>query len=232
MPISVDKWFEGVNYEVGFWQNYLNTKGGARWHGDYLNRLDPGRPFNRLVQEAIRDTGLHEIEVLDVGSGPITSLGYASQKFDIRITAVDPLADAYSVLLKEAGVTPPVETQKCFGETLLEYFGSRRFHVCHSCNALDHSLDPRAILLAMAQLLHPHGLMYVRMHKNEGESTGYCGLHNWNFDKDENNNFILWRGAEKYKINEDLSDFVEGQVAEMVIDEEPEVVFVGYRKAA
>ena len=184
-----------------------------------------------MVEEAIPDTGSREIELLDVGSGPITSLGYVSKKFDIRITATDPLADAYSVLLKEAGVTPPVKTQKCFGENLLQHFGSRRFHVCHSCNALDHSMDPRTILVAMAQLLHPQGLMYVRVHKNEGESAGYSGLHNWNFDRDENNNFILWRSEEKYKINEDLSDFVEGQVSELVTENGPEIFFVGYRKA-
>jgi hypothetical protein len=40
MPISADKWFDGVNFEVGFWQNYLKTK-GARWPDDYSNRLDP-----------------------------------------------------------------------------------------------------------------------------------------------------------------------------------------------
>jgi SAM-dependent methyltransferase len=231
MPISPDKWFEGVNYEVGFWQNYLNAKGGVRWSDDFRNRFDPNRPFNSMVEEAIRDTGSREIELLDVGSGPVTSLGYVSKRFDIRITAVDPLADAYSVLLDEAGVMPPVKTQNCFGENLLQHFGSRRFHVCHSCNALDHSLDPRNILFAMAQLLRPHGLMFVRVHKNEGESTGYSGLHNWNFDTDENRNFILWRGSEKYKINEDLSDFVDGRAAEMHVDDDPEIVFIGYRKA-
>jgi len=231
MPITPDKWFEGVNFEVGFWQNYLNTK-GAHWSDDYRQRLDPNKPFDSRVEAAIPDTGSREIELLDVGSGPITSLGYVSKKFDIKITAVDPLADAYTVLLKEAGVTAPVRTQKCFGEKLLEHFGSRRFDVCHSCNALDHSLDPRSILLGMAQLLRPRGLMYVQVHKNEGQSTGYSGLHNWNFDKDKNDNFILWRGEEKYTINEDLSDFVEGQATEMVTENGPEVFFVGYRKAA
>ena len=226
MPISADKWFEGVNFEVGFWQNCLYTN-GAQWPDEYRSRLNPNRPFNSMVEQAIRDTGSREIEILDVGSGPITSLGYVSKKFDVRITATDPLADAYTVLLNEAGVTPPIRTQKCFGESLLQHFGNRRFHVCHSSNALDHSLDPRTILVAMAQLLHPQGLMYVRVYKNEGESTKYSGMHNWNFDRDENNNFILWRGAEIYKINEDLSDFVEGQVTE----EGPELVFIAYRKA-
>lgn len=230
MPISADKWFEGVDFEVGFWRNWINKK-GWQWPEDYRARLDPKKPFDRNIEEAIRDVGSREIDLLDVGSGPITSLGYVSTKFDINITATDPLAETYSVLLQEAGVTPPIRTQMCFGENLLEYFGSRRFHVCHSCNALDHSMDPRTILLAMAQLLRPQGLMYVRVHKNEGESARYSGLHNWNFDKDENNNFILWRGSERYKINEELSDFVEGRLTNFNAGNGPEFVFIGYRNA-
>ena len=231
MPVSGEKWFDGVGFEVGFWQNYLNTK-GAQWPDDYRSRLDPNKPFDSGVEEAIRDTGLREIEVLDVGAGPITALGYVSKKFDIRITATDPLADAYSILLQEAAVTPPIKTQKCFGENLLQHFGSRRFHVCHSSNALDHSMDPLTILLAMAQLLYPHGLMYVKVFRNEGEKARYSGLHNWNFDKDENNNFILWRGDEKYNVNDVLSDLVEGQLTDLGNADGPELIFVGYRKAA
>jgi SAM-dependent methyltransferase len=230
LPISTEKWFDGVRFEVGFWQAYLNAKDGP-WPEDLRIRLDQNRAFDSLVEAAIPDMGSRQIELLDVGAGPITSLGYISKKFDINITAIDPLADAYSVLLKEAGVTPPIATQKCFGENLLQHFGNRRFHVCHSCNALDHCIDPRAIMRAMAQLLHPNGLMYVRVYKNEGEGAGYAGLHNWNFDKDKNNNFILWRGAEKYKVNEDLSDLVEGRLTEVETGERPSLAFVGYRKA-
>ena len=83
----------------------------------------------------------------------------------------------------------------------------------------------------MAQLLHPYGLLYVKTYKNEGEHTGYSGLHNWNFDKDENNNLILWRGAEKYNVNADLSDFVEGRLTELIVPGGPWLIFVGYRKA-
>lgn len=232
MPVPADKWYEGLDFELGFWQNYLNTK-GAQYAEDYRVRLDPNRPFNGMVEDAIRNIGSREIDLLDVGSGPLTSLGYVSKEFDIKITATDPLADAYSVLLREAGVTPPVKTQKCFGENLLQHFGSRRFHVCHSCNALDHSMDPLTILLAMAQLLHPHGLLYVRVHTNEGENTGYSGLHNWNFDKDKNNNLVLWRGSERYNINEELSDFVQGHVTDFFHRNigASELIFIGYRKA-
>jgi SAM-dependent methyltransferase len=231
MAIPANIWLGGVNYELGFWRQYIHSK-GAQWPEDFRNRIDPKRPLNPKVENAIRDTGSREIEILDVGSGPITSLGYVSNKFDIKITATDPLAEQYSTFLDEVGVTPPVRTQKCFGENLLDQFGSRRFDVCYSSNALDHSLDPRNILRAMALLLRPHGLLYVQVHKNEGEKARYTGLHNWNFDRDENNNFILWRGEEKYKINEDLSDIVESQVSESITSDGPEIFLVGYRKAA
>lgn len=230
LPISADKWFEGLDFELNFWSNWLGTKGGP-WPEDYRARLNPNKPFDQLVENAIPDTGSREIEILDVGSGPITSLGYVCKKFDIRITAVDPLADAYSVLLQNAGVTAPITTQKCFGENLLNYFGDRHFDVCHSRNALDHSMNPLVALRAMAQLLRPGGLMYVRVHKNEGENAHYSGLHNWNFDKDEMNNFVLWRASEHYRINEELSDLVDGQLAELVAEYSSELVFTAYRKA-
>jgi SAM-dependent methyltransferase len=232
LPVSSDKWFDGVDFEVRFWQSWLNTKGGP-WPEDYRTRLDAAKPFDPLVEEAIRDTSSREIDILDVGAGPITSLGYVSKKFDIKITATDPLADAYAVLLQEAGVSPPVRTQACFAENLLSHFGGHRFDVCHSRNALDHSLDPRTALRAMAQLLHPHGLMYVRVHRNEGETARYSGLHNWNFDKDANNNFILWRASERYNINEDVADFIDGRLAELKSEDGGhELIFIGYRKAS
>ena len=231
MPVSAEKWFEGVGFEVNFWQAWMKEKGGPR-AADYRANLDPNKPFDRMVEAAIRDTGAREIEVLDVGSGPVTGLGYASEKFDIKITAVDPLADAYSILWQEAGETPPVKTEKCFGENLMKHFARRRFHVCHSSNALDHTMDPRTILRAMAQLLYPNGLLYVRVFKNEGLNANYSGLHNWNFDKDDNNNFILWREAERYKINEELSDLLEGQrLTELAPNPDSALIFVGYRKA-
>lgn len=229
LPVSSDKWFEGVNFEVGFWQNYLNTKGGP-WPEDFRARLDPNCPFDSLVEAAIRHSGSSEIEILDVGSGPLTSLGYVSRKFGIRITAVDPLADAYAVLLQEAGLKPVVQTQQCFAENLLQHFGARRFDVCHSRNALDHSLDPLSGVLAMAQLLRPQGLLYIRVHRNEGENACYSGLHNWNFDTDDKSNFILWRGAECYSLSQNLSDFVEGQVTELKTAESDELIYIGYRK--
>jgi SAM-dependent methyltransferase len=222
-----EKWSNGLNSEVGFWQNWLQTK-GSQWHDDFRARLDPKTPLKPEVENAIRDMGAREIDILDVGAGPITCLGYVSEKFDLRITATDPLADAYSVLLREAGLTPPIMTQKCFAENLLQHFGSRRFHVCFSQNALDHSIDPRRAILAMAQLLHPNGLMYVRVYKNEGEKAGYSGLHSWNFDKDEKNNFILWRGPEKYNISEDIANFAECELS----DRGSQLVFIAYRKGS
>jgi SAM-dependent methyltransferase len=219
------KWSDGLGFEIGFWQKWLKTKGG-QWHEDFRARLDPQTPLKSEVENAIRDMGTRELDILDVGAGPITCLGYMSEKFDLRITAVDPLADAYAIILREEGLTPPIVTQKCFAEHLLQVFGDRRFHVCFSKNALDHAIDPRAAILAMAQLLHPNGLLYVRVYKNEGESAGYSGLHSWNFDTDESKNFILWRGAEKFNISEDLAEVADCALTDL----EGELVFIAYRK--
>jgi 2-polyprenyl-3-methyl-5-hydroxy-6-metoxy-1,4-benzoquinol methylase len=226
MTEIAEKWSKGVPSELKFWQDWFQTKGG-QWKEEYRARLDPKTPFNKAVENAIRHTDSRELEILDVGAGPITSLGYVSEKFDVRITATDALADLYSIVMQQAGVTPPVRTQKCFAEKLLDQFGSRRFHVCHSRNALDHCVDPRSAILAMVQLLRPNGLMYVTVFENEAENARYSGLHSWNFDADENNNFILWRGAEKYNIGEDVSNFAEWQLS----DHGHDLIFTAYRNA-
>ena len=111
LPNLAHRWFDNVTFELTFWQSWLLTIGGP-WPDNYRDRLDPNTPFDGIVEEVISDTGSREIEILDIGSGPVTSLGYVSKKFDIRITAADPLADAYSALLQNAGVTPRSE-RKC-----------------------------------------------------------------------------------------------------------------------
>ncbi len=132
------------------------------------------------------------------------------------------------MLLAEAGVNPPVRTIKCAAENVLQRFGGPRFHVCHSRNALDHCVDPRRAILAMAQLLHPNGLLYVEVYKNEGEKAKYEGLHSWNFDKDADNHFILWRDSKKYDVSADLAQLGEWQLA----DQGDSLVFTAYPLAA
>ena len=208
------KWAAGVRSELHFWSRWLEERGG-RWPEDYHARLDPNTPFNKDVEKHFRFSAGQVINLLDVGAGPITSLGYKSDSYRIAITAVDALADDYNRLLQDAEIVPPVQTKQCAGEDLRSHFSNTRFQVCHSRNALDHFVDPRNVISAMSELLVPGGLLYVDVYKNEGQRQGYEGLHNWNFDKDESSNLVLWRGDERHNISAMLAAAGECRVADL-----------------
>jgi SAM-dependent methyltransferase len=198
------KWDQGVRSEVHFWRNWIAQRGGV-WADDYVARLDPERPFSKFVESQFPFPEGQLVEILDVGAGPITCLGYASDRYKINITATDALANAYDAMLAQAELVPPVRTQKCRAEELEDYFGSRRFDVCHSRNALDHCIDPRGAILSMCRLLRPDGLLFIEVYRNEGQPN-YEGLHNWNFDSD-GDDFVLWRSGETYNITRDTAEF-------------------------
>src|SRR4051794_5126905 len=106
-------WRRELPTEVEFWREWLRS-GGLDWPWSYRERLDPDTPLaeplilDRLSGDAVR--------ILDVGAGPLTSLGRRHPSSSIEVVAVDPLAARYDELLAEAGVVPPVRTLPCRGE--------------------------------------------------------------------------------------------------------------------
>ena len=86
-------WNEGINSEVRLWTQTL----GTRHHMRRLRteRAMPERAFNMQVLELLNYPPGNQIDVLDVGSGPVTALGYTSDQHPIKLTCVDPLADEY-----------------------------------------------------------------------------------------------------------------------------------------
>jgi SAM-dependent methyltransferase len=182
--------------EVDFWHDWLvGAPGTEQWASDRKSRLDPETEIrDPLVREELERNPAPAISVLDVGAGPLTSLGYRYPGKTLTIVPVDPLADEYERLLRDAGLEPPVRTISVAGEDLLEHFGSRTFDVAYADNSLDHSADPLAIISNMVALVRPGGAVILRHKRNEGESARYGGLHQWNFDA-VGNNLIVWNSA-------------------------------------
>jgi hypothetical protein len=58
------------------------------------------------------------------GLSQVTSVGKVWTGYDLQITAIDPLADAYADLYRDAGVSPPIVPLKLDGEKL----SSRHVH--------------------------------------------------------------------------------------------------------
>jgi SAM-dependent methyltransferase len=170
--------------EIDFWADWLvGARGTEQWSRDREQRLDPTTEIrDPLVRGELERLTSGEVSILDVGAGPLTSLGYRYPARTVTIVPVDPLAADYDRLLAEAGVHPPLRTLGVAGEDLVERFGHGRFDIAYAANSLDHSAEPLAIISNMVSVVRPGGVVLLRHKRNEGQSARYGGLHQWNFD--------------------------------------------------
>jgi SAM-dependent methyltransferase len=189
-------WRARQKSEIDFWAGWLvGAPGTEEWASDREARLAPDTQIvDPVVRAELEGNPAEEISILDVGAGPVTKLGFRYPGKKLTIVAVDPLADEYDRLLRDAGLDPPVRTIRVAGEALLEHFGSRRFDIAYATNALDHSADPFTIISNMVAVVRAGGVVLLRHKRNEGESARYGGLHQWNFDV-VNDGLLVWNNA-------------------------------------
>jgi SAM-dependent methyltransferase len=198
-------WRTRKRSEVDFWAAWLvGAPGTEQWASDRESRLAPDTEItDPLVRAELERNPAEEISIIDVGAGPITSLGYRYPGKKLTIVPVDPLADEYDRLLRDAELDPPIRTIRVAGEELREHFGSLRFDIAYAVNSLDHSADPFTIISNMVEVVRPGGIVLLRHKRNEGESARYGGLHQWNFDVDHDS-LLVWNNAVEVNVGSAL----------------------------
>jgi SAM-dependent methyltransferase len=198
-------WRTRRNTEVDFWAGWLTgAPGTEQWASDRESRLAPDKEIrDPVVRAELEGNPAEEISILDVGAGPVTGLGFRYPGKRLTIVPVDPLADEYDRLLRDAGLDPPIRTIRVAGEALLEQFGSRKFDIAYASNALDHSADPFTIISNMVAVVRAGGIVILRHKRNEGESALYGGLHQWNFDAVDGS-LLVWNNAVEVNVGSAL----------------------------
>jgi SAM-dependent methyltransferase len=219
-----DQWLAALPTEVDFWRRWFATK-GLDWPEDYRERLDPSTPLRDFVIDQITRPDLERIEILDIGAGPVTKLGYVWPGRRVRITAIDPIADHYDRILEEYGVVPPVRTTWCEGELLAERFAPDTFDLVWAQNSLDHSYDPVRIVESALVVAKPGSKVVLAHKRNEGETEKYEGLHQWNFCA-ESGDFVIWNHQQKVNVTQSLRS-----LATVRCIERPDFILVEIRKA-
>lgn len=205
--MNKDIWNKALPYESDFWTRWAAGKGKVEiydWSEDYKFRTDP----DAVMQQKIIDLAPNkmDIDILDVGAGPLTVLGKKYPGKNISITAVDPMAQEYDNILEKFNIIPPVRTILCEAERLDEHFTSKKFDIIYCQNALDHSYDPFLAIKKMLDVLKPDGSIMLFHENNEGENEGYRNLHQWNFCS-EKGSFIIWQpGSVKINVTKELYD--------------------------
>lgn len=174
-----DQWLDRLEDEILFWFGYFATDGVEYGGPGAIAAIARPHAFQHENLFANRPAGT-TLTVLDVGAGPISQLGTVGHSVDVRMTAVDPLAPAYDVILELLRVARPTPTVFGVAEYLSGQFEAGSFDLVHARNALDHGLDPVAAIHEMAGLVRDQGWMVLDHGDREADRQAFKGLHQWN----------------------------------------------------
>lgn len=172
-PMEQVDWERALEEELGFWRWSLE-QGRFR---ERLQRNPLQKELAELLQGRVR--GPAEALVLDVGSGPLTTVGTVWTQ-PMRVMAIDPLADRYNALMDEMGIKPPVRPVMGSAEKLSSIVAAESADLLVMNNALDHSFQPLQCVMNLVAAARPGGFVYLSHFANEAEKENYSGLHQWN----------------------------------------------------
>lgn len=198
-----ERWTKRRTHESGYWTDSLAAP-DAR--DRFADRLDPNAEISgKALRQAVEEVPREEISVLDVGSGPLTSVGKTYPGKRIQVTAADALADEYTTALRKAGIEPLVPPVAVAGEDVASYFGAGSFDVTFMANALDHTADPILVLKNLVEVTREDGRVALRHMRNEGERNSYFGIHLWNIEC-RDDRFVIWNRETTHDVATELAD--------------------------
>ena len=143
------------------------------------------------------------MEILDIGSGPVSMLTNAFHGLRASLKAADPLADEYDPLwtdsVRKAQVVRPAAVA---GEDLVRRYGNGSFDVSHIRNAIDHACHPLAVLEQMIGITRQNGHIIIHGFENEASAEGLQGFHQWNMQV--HNEELMFEGSahQQYRVME------------------------------
>ena len=186
--------WEGLQQdEIAYWDDMLGSI-----------RMNPKRPLQPYLVSLIDAPSGSLVELLDVGAGPMTFLGYKWPGRKIHITALDPNASEYDRLLAKHEVDPPCRTTFGFVEDLSAFVKMSFFDLVHARNCIDHSKDPVKAIDQMVRATKPGCCVFLNHWISEGRRNKYGGAHQWNLFPQEGRFFVDRPGMSPVDIGEML----------------------------
>lgn len=203
---QANEWIQNIMSEVEYWVRMCASLNGI-YHKQYCERIK--KKNSNFFCSRIMDKVCQDSVVIDAGCGICSQYGNEIDGNRIQLIAIDPLAYFYNTInLKSLGVEEKLVKFGMF-EFLSLYVGQNVADVILIDNALDHCIDPFKSILECLATLKVGGTLSMRHHKCEAVFEGYSGLHKWNVDVNDNNEFILWNKHNFININEKLAWFAE-----------------------
>ncbi len=197
---NIDKWIEGIPYEIAFWNNVY------RWKRPFNGLMKWSHYGNVIELECFNASQYLENQsnptVLDVGAGMSYATGNFVKKGDekkqLDIHYVDPLAPFFNKILKKYKKNLP-EIDFGMMEYLSAFYPENTVDLVIIQNALDHSSNPLKGIFEAIATLRIGGKLYLNHHPNEAETEHYKGFHQFNICS-ENEKLIIWNKTQRFDI--------------------------------
>lgn len=168
--------------ELSFWQTFMSSDRFIQNWCRAAPNPELELEVDFFVQGVAREIEKQRLKarILDVGSGPVSILNGSFFDVNVKLIAVDRLADEYATMWVHDFKDQVCVPETCAGEDLLKYFGPRMFDVTHIRNALHQMTDPLAVVQQMIQVTKPGGYIVVHGFEDDAHHEDWKGLHKWN----------------------------------------------------
>lgn len=195
---------EKYDSEVAFWNWVMNISEPDK---EFLLSKISGNGEHAIqpIMKNLLDIIGYNIDILDVGCGPVTDNIWAFKEKGSRIICVDPLNDTYVEMLNKLGYDHPLISNLITARVEdLSNILTEKFDVVYTKNALDHVDDVVQSINVLFNLTRDEGYIYIAFHTKEGTNQKWEGLHKHNLWIEDNS--ILYQnqnmGSEYIKLVE------------------------------
>lgn len=209
------EWLENIKEEIKFHIEHVAKPDGDQ-HSKYIRWINnqdflidgQALKFDQDFEEKLKNGD----KILDIGCGPVTYYGnFTREGKRVEIIPVDALAFCYNIV-NEKYAAGKWESKRCkFGLfEFLDYFfdESSVDHIIIN-NALEHGIDPYKGLIKCLYILKCGGVIHMKHHRAEGLFEFWQGLHKWNIDYNQNDDFMLWNRENSINVTSHLKDLAQ-----------------------
>jgi SAM-dependent methyltransferase len=183
--------------ELVFWDRWLAQRGSGASMAEMLREDRPApEALWRFIERAPREP----VRILEVGAGPIGSVGDRHPRRRLEVIPTDVLAEQYNRILRRRGIKPKIPTRYADAERLCEQFGAESFDLVYAANCIDHTDDALRAIEEMVRVVRPGGYVVMDHFEDEGAHQDYAGLHKWNL-KAADGKLLLWNRDRRHDVS-------------------------------